>query len=280
MDEQARRRELADFLKTRRARLSAAEAGFYTDSRRRTPGLRREELAELADVGVTWYTWLEQAREIKVSAQVLEKIAVALKLTPAEKRHLFLLAKQPITEDIEQEETVGPALRHLLDDLELSPAYVTGRLWRILAWNRAAVALFGDFGELPVNERNLLRFVFTDDRVQELFVGWEDFAHTVLARFRRACGHHYESDPEAARLIEELKQDSPEFREFWLRHDVKDGLLHSRRELSHTQVGRLVMEETTLQIGDSPDLQLTTYTPVSDPDTLAKHQRLVRTPSG
>lgn len=280
MDEQARRRELADFLKTRRARLSAAEVGFYTNSRRRTPGLRREELAELADVGVTWYTWLEQAREINVSALVLEKIAAALKLTPAEKRHLFLLAKQSLAENIQQEETVGFALRHLLDDLETSPAYITGRLWRIIAWNRAAAAIFGDFGELPINERNLLRFAFANDKVRELFVGWEDFAQTVLTRFRRTCGHHYKFDPEAVQLIEKLKQDSPDFSEFWLRHDVKDEFLHNRRELSHPCVGQLVMEETALQIGATPDLQLTTYAPVSEQDTLAKLQQLIRTLSG
>ena len=280
MDEQSRRRELADFLKTRRARLSAAEAGFYTNSRRRTPGLRREELAELADIGITWYTWLEQARKIKVSVQVLEKIAVALKLTPAEKRYLFVLAKQPLSEDIEQAETIEPALRHLLNDLELSPAFVTGRLWRILAWNRAAVALFGDFGELPPGERNLLRFAFTNDKARELFIGWEDFARTVLARFRRACGNHYESDPEAVRQIEELKQDSADFREFWLRHDVKDEFLHSRRELNHPSAGHLVMEETSFQIGDTLDFQLTTYAPVSDSDTRAKLQQLVKTSSG
>ena len=277
MDERTRRRELADFLKTRRARLSAVEAGFYTNSRRRTPGLRREELAELADVGITWYTWLEQAREIQVSIQVIGRIAAALQLTPIEKQHLFRLAKQPLTEDIEQPKIIGCALRHLLDDLETTPAFVTGRLWRIIAWNRAAAALFGDFGDLPEDERNLLRFAFTNEKTREIFVGWEDFAQTVLARFRRSCGHHYQADPEAVRLIESLKKESPEFNEYWSNYDLRDGLAHTHREINHPQIGSLMLEETALQIGDASDFQLTTYAPTAEPKTLSKLRRLVET---
>lgn len=275
MDEATRRRELADFLKTKRAQLSAADTGFHTNSKRRTPGLRREEVAEIADIGITWYTWLEQAREIKVSAHVIEKIALALKLTAAEKRYLFALAQQPISEDIEQRETIGLALRYLLDDLETSPAFVTGRLWHILAWNPAATALFGDFDTLPKNECNLLRFAFAKQATRDLYVGWADFARTILARFRRACGSHYQYDSEAVQLIEELKRDSPDFEQFWLRHDVKETVLHNRREFNHPTAGHLLMEETSFQIGDSPDFQITVYTPIAGSDTRRKIRELV-----
>ncbi len=277
MDEATRRRELADFLKTKRASISAADAGFYTNSRRRTPGLRREEVAELADIGITWYTWLEQSREIRVSAQVIEKIAFALKLTTTEKRYLFALAGQPLAEDIEQKETVESALQCLLDDLETSPAFVTGRLWHILAWNQAAAALFGNFGKLPKNERNLLRFAFANQSARDLYIDWDDFARTVLARFRRACGSHYQFDAEAVQLIETLKRDSSDFEEFWQRHDVTAAILHNRREFDHPTAGHLVMEETGFQIGDSPDFQLTVYTPVRGLKVRAKILKLIET---
>src|SRR5438874_7593496 len=139
MDERERRQALADFLRTRRARLSPADVGLPSGMRRRTPGLRREEVAQLANIGTSWYVWLEQGRDVHPSTQVLESLAHALRLTVNERRHLFLLAGQPLPAPaLPPEECVGPALQQLLDDLNPTPACVIGRRWDYLAWNKAA----------------------------------------------------------------------------------------------------------------------------------------------
>lgn len=215
LNDQKRREELADFIRVRRERLSPAQVGLPNSGRyRRTPGLRREEVAELANVSVTWYTWLEQARNIRVSVQILENIATALQLNPDERVHLFLLAQQPLPPiPPPLKDLVSPAVQHILDSLGAIPAYVTGRRLDILAWNQAACAVFGNFSTMPYRQRNLVWFAFTDPAARHLFVDWEDFARSVLAEFRADCGRYVGEEPKYVSFIEDLQTVSLEFQQ-------------------------------------------------------------------
>jgi transcriptional regulator with XRE-family HTH domain len=163
MTDNEQRDELTNFLRTRRAQLSSTDVGLPRAARRKTAGLRREEVAHLAGVGVTWYTWLEQGRDIHVSVQVLESLAQTLRLSAEEKAHLFLLAGQgPPQHPVPQQEYVSPFLQKLLEQQGSSPAYITGRRWDVLAWNLAASQVIANFAALPVEERNIVRLIFTD----------------------------------------------------------------------------------------------------------------------
>ncbi|GAC1503297.1 MAG: hypothetical protein NVS2B12_14110 [Ktedonobacteraceae bacterium] len=158
------RAELANFLRIRRSQLSPAEVGLPRTARRKTAGLRREEVAQLAGVGVTWYTWLEQGRDIHVSIQVLDSLAQTFRLTPAEKAHLFLLAGQASpAQPIPQREHVSPFLYQFLEHMGNNPAYITGHRWDLLAWNRAACQVFADFAAMPIEERNIMHLLFTNE---------------------------------------------------------------------------------------------------------------------
>ena len=173
MEERERRQALADFLRTRRARLSPAEVDLPADLRRRTPGLRREEVAQLAHIGTSWYIWLEQGRDVHPSPQVLEGVAQALRLTPNERRHLFLLAGQPFAPHLSlSQECASPALQQVLDDLNPTPAYVLGRRWDYLAWNHAADRLFAISKESSRYERNLVWRLFTSPTMRA-YPNWE-----------------------------------------------------------------------------------------------------------
>jgi len=266
--------ELAEFLRSRRARLSPADVGLPPGARRRTPGLRREEVAELAGIGTTWYTWLEQGRDIRVSADVLDNLARALRLTPDERAHLFRVAhRQPPPRALAPREAAPPPARRLLAALGVAPAYITGRRWDLLAWNAAAAAVFGDFGALPEAERNLVRVIFMDGELRRRLVDWEGTARGVLALFRADRGR-YADDPRFAEVIDDLRRVSPEFGRWWPRHDVREHAAE-RKEIEHPVVGRLVLEPTTLQLVGSPDLKLVVYAPLPEEDTARKLQCLV-----
>ncbi len=258
-----RRSELANFLRTRRSQLSPAEVGLPRTARRKTAGLRREEVAQLADVGVTWYTWLEQGRDITVSSQVLESLAKSFRLTPAEKAHLFLLAGQaPPMQPVPQQEQVSPFLTRFLEHLGTSPAYITGRRWDVLAWNRAASRVIADFAAIPVAERNIVRFIFTDKEYRRSVVDWEGIAQRALAQFR-ASSSQYPNDAQLSALISELQQLSPEFACWWSKHEVQ-GRQDGRKEIIHPQVGSLVLEHSTFQIDGSPGLKMVVYLPACE----------------
>jgi hypothetical protein len=270
--EALRRSALAEFLRMRRASLTPAAVGLPAGVRRRTPGLRREEVAQLANIGTAWYTALEQGRDIRPSVGVLESLADALCLTPDERQHLFLLAGQPLpVQPPTSEETVSPALRRLLDDLDPDPACVLGRYWDYLYWNRAAAAVFTLVDAPPPYPRNFVWRLFVDPRARR--PGWEDVARTVLAQFRAASAR-YPGDPRFAVLIGDLERASPEFRAWWPRHDVL-GDLDCRKKILHPVVGCLVLDRTTLQVPTAPDLTLMVYTPVPETDTACKLQHLV-----
>ena len=264
MRDNAPRSELANFLRIRRSHLSPAEVGLPRTARRKTAGLRREEVAQLAGVGVTWYTWLEQGRDIHVSIQVLESLAHAFRLTPAEKAHLFLLAGQasPAHPIPQQQEHVGPFLSRFLEHMGTNPAYIMGRRWDVLAWNHAACQVIANFATMPRDERNIVHLVFTNEEYRHHCVDWEGIAQRVLAQFR-ASSSLYHNDTRFDTLITELQQRSPEFAYWWSRHEVQ-GRQDGRKEFFHPQVGSLVLEHSTFQIDGSPGLKMVVYLPASE----------------
>lgn len=264
--------ELADFLRVRRARTTPEEAGFAR-GRRRTPGLRREEVAQIAGVSVTWYTWLEQARPIRVSDETLESIARAFRLTEAERAHLFLLGLGRLPADPTHPLVAVPAtLQRLVHSLGPVPAYATGPLWELLAWNPAAAAAFG-LNTLPAADRNMLWYIFMHPEARRRLLHWEGNAQRVLAQFRAATARLV-GDPRVTALVNRLRAASPEFAEWWPRHDVL-GRPGCRKEILHPEAGRLVLEHNALVPHDSPDLKVIVYTPLDEEDTPEKLRNLV-----
>jgi transcriptional regulator with XRE-family HTH domain len=271
MQESERRQALADFLRQRRARLSPAEVGLPPGIRRRTPGLRREEVAQLANMGTSWYVWLEQGRDVHPSAQVLESLAQALRLTLNERRHLFLLAGQPLPPHASSlEERAGPELQQVLDDLNPTPAYAVGRRWDFVAWNKAADGLFAIAEASSPYAHNLVWRLFTSSTMRER-PNWEQVARGTLAEFRAASAR-YPGDRWFEELIEDLKQVSPEFRRWWPHHDVRSAL-DGHKAMEHPTLGHLEFEHITLQVLSNPDVRIMIYTPLAE--TRAKLQRFL-----
>lgn len=276
MYESERRQALADFLRKRRACLSPVDVGLPPGIRRRTPGLRREEVAQLANMGTSWYIWLEQGRDVHPSTQILESIAQALRLTLNERRHLFLLAGQPLPAQVSPaEECVSPALQQMLDDLNPTPAHVIGRRWDYLAWNRAADSLFSMSEASPPYGRNLLWRLFTSPTMMER-VHWEQLARGTLAEFRAASAL-YPGDKWFEELIEDLKQVSPAFCRWWPHHDARSSL-EGHKNMAHPLLGLLEFEHLTLQIFNSPDIRMTVYLPTAE--TKIKLQSLLEASVG
>ncbi|MBR7837661.1 helix-turn-helix domain-containing protein [Actinospica durhamensis] len=254
-----RRAELSDFLRGRRERLSPQQVGLAPgNGRRRTQGLRREEVAVLADVSPAWYTFLEQGRDVRASPQVLEALARALRLDPAERAHLFLLARSEAPPQAgAQSETVLPALAALLGLLEPNPAFVTGRRWDVLDANRPARELFTDWLARPADQRNMLTWVFTEPRAREVLVDWEQEARALLGRFRAAAGRYVE-DPAFTDLIDTLQAASAEFRTWWARHDVIDRGSGSKA-MAHPRIGRVTLNHTALNAAENAEQRLVVY---------------------
>jgi transcriptional regulator with XRE-family HTH domain len=258
---EARQNAFGDFLRSRRERLTPDMVGLPAGFRRRTPGLRREEVAMLAGVGATWYTWLEQGRDVKPSAEVLNALAAALRLDPAERNHLFVLADRPQKRPAPGPECVPAAVVRMLNSMVDQPAYVLGRRWDILAWNDAATAVFGDFGQLEGDDRNLMSRMFTDEAHRRKLVDWDTLAPLSLAMFR-AGSAKYLGDPDFERLIAKLTAHSPEFRAWWPRHDVVHQPSTVKR-VRHPSGEERVFEYTSLDITECPDMRLVVCTPVS-----------------
>ncbi|WP_328424127.1 helix-turn-helix domain-containing protein [Streptomyces sp. NBC_00443] len=255
-----RRAELSEFLRTRRARLKPEDVGLPDYGRhRRVPGLRREELAQLAGVSVAYYTRLEQGNGRNVSSEVLDAIARALRLSDAEHSHLTHLAKpkQHKKKPAARTEQVRPALRQLLDSIDGVPAYISGRRSDILAWNRMAAAVFGDWSELPVQERNWARLVFLKPEYRDLFVEWDQKASDMVAFLRMDAGCHSD-DPRLSALVGELSLKSEEFRRLWATHDVKEKSYGVKR-LRHPLVGELTLNFESFRLSDGTEQVLITY---------------------
>ena len=274
--DEIRRQELSDFLRNRRGRIAPADVGLPETNRRRTPGLRREEVAQLAGVSATWYTWLEQKRPIGVSSGVLDSLARVLRLDPAERMQLFQLAlRQPVLESPSKRETVSPLIRRLLDQTDPVPAFVIGRRWDVLAWNRAALAFFFDFEQVPSNERNTLWLIFTSSTLRSLLVDWRSRGQDTVARFRADYGRHA-GDAHFLQLVERLKSVSPEFAEWWPRHDILP-MTEGRNAYDHPQVGRMIVEHTTFSVIDNPELRLIVFLATAASDSIAKMKKIVAT---
>lgn len=249
---------LGAFLTGQRAKLLPGTVGLPPGGRRRTPGLRREEVAQLAGLGVTWYTWLEQGRDIQVSTAALDRIATALRLDPTERGHLFVLAGRAApAAPSDMAAAVSPLLRRMIDGLVDQPAIVRNARWDAVAWNRGAERLIIDFSRRPVPERNMLWLMFLEPQFRRMLPDWENDARRTLARFRtnfaRSGGH-----PAFQSLVDELWNACPEFRPLWRQHDVlapSDGL----KRLDHPLVGLMELEHTVLQAGDASELSVTVY---------------------
>ncbi|WP_086663519.1 helix-turn-helix domain-containing protein [Lentzea kentuckyensis] len=252
------RTELSEFLRSRRARLSPDDVGLPRYGRaRRVPGLRREELAQLAGVSVAYYTRLEQGHGRNVSNEVLDAIANALQLNDAERTYLRNITACPFgNKKKKTTRQVRPALKHLLDNVGV-PAYIGGRRSDVLAWNPMAAALFGDWGELEPRERNWARFIFLQPSYQQLFVNWESKAADVVGFLRMDAGC-YPNDPGLTALIGELSVKSELFRQLWAKHDVKDKSFGTK-VLRHPLVGEMTLQYETLRMPSEPDLFLSTY---------------------
>jgi transcriptional regulator with XRE-family HTH domain len=256
---------LGEYLKHRRLRLDPVALGFSA-TRRRTPGLRREEVAQRANISSTWYTWLEQGRGGAPSAQVLERIAHALLLTDVEREHVFILGLGRAPE-IRYHPTSGitPRLQRVLDALDASPALVRTATWDVVAWNRAASVVLTDYGALPPEQRNVLRLMFTNARVRAAQYDWESVARFVVAVFRADAARAGAAAP-MQDLVEELSRESAEFAAMWRSNDVSD-FGEGVKRLRHPVLGELALEYSAFAVDGRPDLALVVYNPVSERDS-------------
>ena len=254
MTERERRQALADFLRTRRARLQPGDVGLPARSRQRTPGLRREDVAELAHIGVSWYTLLEQGHDVHPSRQVLHSLARALKLTPVEEQHLLLLADQEsVLSPASEGEVVTPALRRVVAALDPHPAFVIGRRWDVLAWNRATQFLFHFDEPCPPHSRNVVWRFFQREGVREMDAAWEAQAQNLIAQFR-ADYARYPGDESFQEIIEDLRRVNSQFHVWWERQDVR-GLPDGPRTMRHPALGLLHFDHVTFQASVTPELR-------------------------
>jgi transcriptional regulator with XRE-family HTH domain len=268
---EVRRRELAAFLRSRRERISPDQVDLPVAGRRRTPGLRREEVAQLAGVGVTWYTWLEQGRDIHASEQVLAAIAATLRLDPYERVHLYTLAGHPEPPVKAECSAITDATRLMLGQLEPMPALVTNARSDILACNRTYDRLVGGLDRLPFEDRNTIVQAFTSPSWRARIVDWEDNAPRIVAQLRAAMAQHV-AEPSWKCLLKRLRQASPEFEQMWNQHEVRAPQNFTKRYLSE-EVGLLRFDYTQLWFGQRSEIKLSTYTP-ADEETWRKVRSL------
>ncbi len=252
------RSALGDFLRSRREKLSPKTVGLSSLRRRRTPGLRREEVAELAGIGVDWYIRLEQGRTVSPSVATIDALARALRLNKVEHAHLRALTRNAGRRVFTQESVPG-TIRRMVENLN-SPAYITGRRWDILAWNAAANAVFA-FDRLPDADRNSLICILTNPHTRRLFgASWVDEAKRMVAQFR-ATHDLWAGDPAFIDLLERLRQGCPEFSGWWDTHDIHNAV-SGEKSLKHPKKGPLRFEYASFQANDDAALKLVIYTPV------------------
>jgi transcriptional regulator with XRE-family HTH domain len=266
-----RRKELASFLRSRRERLTPDQLGLPEYGRRRTPGLRREEVAQHAGVGVTWYTWLEQARDINVSEQVLDAIARTLLLDPHERGHLFTLAGSPLMEIGPDCMPVSPEVRLLLDKLHPYPAIVTNGRYDLLAYNRAFTILVGDLDEVPFDQRNTMWLALTSPSLRASLPDRESAIRRMVGQYRAAMADHVGEGAWKCQ-VKRLQNVSPEFAQLWERHDIAVPENLTKRFV-HPGLGALNFCYTNLWLSPRIGVRLMTYTP-QDPETEAKLSRI------
>ncbi|MBV8565721.1 MAG: helix-turn-helix domain-containing protein [Methylobacteriaceae bacterium] len=260
----ANENQLGTYLKDRRAKLDPAAFGFSPE-RRRTPGLRREEVAQRANISPTWYTWLEQGRGGAPSAYVLDRIARALMLTDVEREHLFLIGLgRPPEARYQKNEGVTPRLQRVLDALDPSPALIRTAIWDVVAWNRGATVMLADYGSLPPKERNVLRFMFLDPGARAVQYDWESVARFVVGAFRvdaARAGAAAEVEP----LVDELCRLSPEFKAMWRDNDIQSHHEGVKR-IRHPIIGPLAFEYSAFAVDGRSDLTMVVYNPATPAD--------------
>src|SRR3569833_64952 len=267
------RDELAAFLRFRRERLTPEDVGLARGGRRRTPGLRREEVATLSDVSTPWYTWLEQGRDVTPSRQVLDALARTLQLSPAEHDYLCTLAGKssaPATDPA----GVHPSMRAFVDSLAPQPTYIANETWDILIYNRTQAALVMEYDERPVEERNVIWLMFNDPVRRERIVDWESDARSMVAKFRAAAAEQA-GNPRMRVLTDELLAGSAEFRDLWAGHDVR-GQEPARKRIHHPDVGLVELEYVKLECVRRPGQVLTAHMPVGEESAAALRRLAAR----
>jgi len=277
MNDKTRLEALSTFLKTKRAQIKPESVGLPAGTRRRTPGLRREEVAQLAGVSTTWYTWLEQGRDIKVSTVVLDCISQALQLNNDERDYLYDLAlekKSEITNQVKNQSELSPSLKRILTELTYCPTIITDRHCHIVGWNLAAAHVFLDFEQIPYEQRNLIHLVFSRKELKALAVNWEHFAKGFLAIFRTYYGH-YLGDEWYNQFIKEMSNSHPEFQDLWQESQVSKAP-EMIIEFRHSRAGKMLFNLTSLQVQGDMDLRCSIYTPVEETDTEKKLKRLMK----
>lgn len=263
-----RRSELREFLMSRRARITPTQAGLPDGgARRRTPGLRREEVAVLAGVGVSWYQWLEQGRDITVSPQVLDSVGRVLRMTSAERRHLYVLAglNPPALEVAPADRDMCQGLKRLIDAWMPFPAHIMDAYWNTVLYNDAAALVLGMRPEIV---QNCLIAFFTDPIYRARSRHWEEIACNVVAQYRAACSE-WPQDEGFRAVVEEAREVSPEFSELWDQRDIRPGG-QMQKEIEHPVVGTLFVESTQLRVPARPDLSIVLHTPLPSTDTAEK----------
>ncbi|AKF85356.1 hypothetical protein MFUL124B02_11485 [Myxococcus fulvus 124B02] len=257
---------LGAYLRERRTRLDPIALG-YPAGRRRTAGLRREEVAQRANISPTWYSWLEQGRGGAPSAQVLDRLAQALMLTDVEREHLFLLGLgRPPEVRYRPVEGVTPRLQRVLDAMGACPAMVHTATWDIVAWNRAATVVLSDYGTLPPDRRNVLRQIFLNPKARELNFDWESVARFVVGVFRGHAARAGAAET-VQPMVDELCRDSPEFAAMWRDHDVRS-FGEGVKRLRHPVLGALTLEYSSFAVDGRPDLAMLVYNPVEEADAV------------
>lgn len=263
---------LGQFLRDRRSRLDPAVFGF--SGHRRTPGLRREEVAQRANISPTWYTWLEQGRGGAPSADVLNRIANGLMLTEPEREHLFMLGLgRPPEVRYRSVEGISPRLQRLIDTLDASPALVRTAAWDIVAWNRAATIVMTDYDRLAPGDRNILRLLFCNPAIRKVQHNWEAMARFIVGAFR-ADAARAGATSEIADLVEELCHKSSDFKALWQENEV---ISHGEgtKRLKHPILGDIELEYSGFAVDGRPDLYLVVYNPV-DPNVAERIRMLIR----
>lgn len=248
-------RELGHFLRSRRQKLTPEMVGLTGGQRRRTKGLRREEVAELAGISTDWYIRLEQGRNVRPSETTIDALAQALRLSKAEHAHIRTLTSSAAS-GIFVRETVPDSLKRMVKSLN-QPAYITGRRWDVLVWNEAAAEIF-NFDRVAEDKRNILLLMLTSRGSRRLFgAGWESEAKRMVGLFRLTYDL-WSGDPAFCDLLEKIREGCPEFSKWWKAHDIRE-LAAGRKHLQHRERGNLQFEYATFQANDDPALKLTIY---------------------
>ncbi|MXN51516.1 helix-turn-helix domain-containing protein [Shinella sp. AETb1-6] len=267
---------LGTFLRDRRMRLDPATFGFQP-GRRRTPGLRREEVAQRANISPTWYTWLEQGRGGGPSSHVLDRIAAGLMLTEPERDHLHVLAfGHPPEPHYRQHDGITPRLQRVLDAMPFSPAIIRTATWDVVAWNKAAAIILTDYAKLPPDQRNILRMIFSDERVRAAQDDWRNVARYVVGAFR-ADAARAGAGMEIRQLVDELSANSPEFKAMWDDNEIA-GAREGIKRLHHPHLGSIELEFSSFAVEGRPDLNMMVYNP-ANAEIMARFRALIADPS-